>query len=151
MKDESSKKGRKGPLSRDFNFNNRILPPANKVEWARQRRQENTSSNFSISITCSNGLLIKQDLDQWGKDSSIQLVSHRENKIRSNDPNSLEDILRKGFSTGVSYMYSSLFEVFQWCNAVDFLVKKEEDDFNLLFRRTKWLTRNGKKHILFDL
>ncbi|KAG7022598.1 ATP synthase protein YMF19, partial [Cucurbita argyrosperma subsp. argyrosperma] len=28
-----------------------------------------------------------------------QLVSHRGNKIRSKDPNSLEDILRKGFST----------------------------------------------------
>ncbi|KAG6604293.1 Cytochrome c oxidase subunit 3, partial [Cucurbita argyrosperma subsp. sororia] len=40
-----------------------------------------------------------------------QLVSHRGNKIRSNDPNSLEDILRKGFSTGVSYMYSTLFEI----------------------------------------
>ena len=38
--------------------------------------------------------------------------------------NSLEDILRKGFSTGVSYMYSSLFEVSQWCKAVDFLGKK---------------------------
>ncbi|TJW70504.1 MAG: hypothetical protein E5X43_34195, partial [Mesorhizobium sp.] len=46
-----------------------------------------------------------------------QLVSNRGNKIRSNDPNSLEDIFRKGFSTGVSYMYSSLFEVSQWCNA----------------------------------
>ncbi|KAL0391403.1 UNVERIFIED_CONTAM: putative ATP synthase protein YMF19 [Sesamum latifolium] len=31
-----------------------------------------------------------------------QLVSHRETNIRSNDPKSLEDILRKGFSTGVS-------------------------------------------------
>ena len=55
-----------------------------------------------------------------------QLVSHRENKIRSNDPNSLEDILRKGFSTGVSYMYSSLFEVSQWCNAVDFLGQRRK-------------------------
>ncbi|OVA01198.1 Cytochrome c oxidase [Macleaya cordata] len=52
-----------------------------------------------------------------------QLVSHRGNNIRSNDPNSLEDISRKGFSTGVSYMYSSLFEVSQWCNAVDLLGK----------------------------
>ncbi|KAG5595188.1 hypothetical protein H5410_036420 [Solanum commersonii] len=52
-----------------------------------------------------------------------QLVSHRENKIRSNDPNSLEDIFRKGFSTGVSYMYSSSFEVSHWCNVVDFLGK----------------------------
>ncbi|KAH0440169.1 hypothetical protein IEQ34_025716 [Dendrobium chrysotoxum] len=33
-----------------------------------------------------------------------QLLSHRGNKIRSNDPNSLEDISRKGFSTGVSYI-----------------------------------------------
>nr|XP_033511553.1 putative ATP synthase protein YMF19 [Nicotiana tomentosiformis] len=55
-----------------------------------------------------------------------QLVSHRENKIRSNDPNSLEDILRKGFSTGVSYMYSSLFKVSQWCNTVDFLGKRRK-------------------------
>lgn len=55
-----------------------------------------------------------------------QLVSHRENNIRRNDPNSLEDILRKGFSTGVSYMYSSLFEVSQWCNAVDLLGKRKK-------------------------
>nr|WDE76353.1 ATPase subunit 8 [Gelsemium elegans] len=55
-----------------------------------------------------------------------QLVSHRENKIRSNDPNSLEDILRKGFSTGVSYMYSSLFEVSQWCKTVDLLGKRRK-------------------------
>jgi len=55
-----------------------------------------------------------------------QLVSHRGNNIRSNDPNSLEDILRKGLSTGVSYMYSSLFEVSQWCNAVDLLGKRRK-------------------------
>jgi len=29
--------------------------------------------------------------------------------------------------------------------------KKEEKNLDLLFRRNKWLTRNGKKHILFDL
>lgn len=55
-----------------------------------------------------------------------QLVSHRENNIRSSDPNSLEDILRKGFSTGVSYMYKSLFEVSQWCKAVDLLGKRRK-------------------------
>ena len=57
-----------------------------------------------------------------------QLVSHRgNNSLRPrNDPNSLEDILRKGFSTGVSYMYSSLFEVSQWCNAVDLLGKRRK-------------------------
>ena len=55
-----------------------------------------------------------------------QLVSHRGNNIRSNDPNSFEDILRKGFSTGVSYMYSSLFEVSQWCNAVDLFGKRRK-------------------------
>ncbi|XP_020575548.1 uncharacterized protein LOC110021405 [Phalaenopsis equestris] len=53
-----------------------------------------------------------------------QLLSHRGNKIRSNDPNSLEDISRKGLSTGVSYMYSSLFEVSQWCQTVDLLGKR---------------------------
>ena len=47
-----------------------------------------------------------------------QLLSHRGNNIRSKDPNPL-DILRKGFSTGLSYMYSILFEVSQWCKAVD--------------------------------
>nr|AKM22500.1 ATP synthase subunit 8 [Geranium brycei] len=55
-----------------------------------------------------------------------QLLSRRGNNIRSSDPNSLEDILRKGFSTGVSYMYSSLFEVSQWCNAVDLLGKRRK-------------------------
>ena len=57
-----------------------------------------------------------------------QLVSHRgNNSLRPrNDPNSLEDILRKGFSTGVSYMYSSLFEVSQWCKAVDLLGKRKK-------------------------
>nr|WLE73523.1 ATPase subunit 8 [Thonningia sanguinea] len=47
-----------------------------------------------------------------------QLVSHRENNYLR-PRNDLEDILRKGFSTGVSYMYSSFFEVSQWCKAVD--------------------------------
>ena len=55
-----------------------------------------------------------------------QLLSHRGNKIQSKDPNSLEDILRKGCSTGVSYMYSSLFEVSQWCKAVDLLGKRKK-------------------------
>ncbi|KAL7176775.1 hypothetical protein ACSBR2_030176 [Camellia fascicularis] len=55
-----------------------------------------------------------------------QLVSHWENNIRSNDPKSLEDILLKGFSTGVSYMYSSLFEVSQWCNVVNVLGKRRK-------------------------
>ncbi|CAN6458928.1 unnamed protein product [Victoria cruziana] len=61
-----------------------------------------------------------------------QLISHqrRGNSVWSNDPNSLEDISRKCFSIGVSYMYSCLFEVSQWCNA--------------------WLTRNGKKHSISD-
>lgn len=54
------------------------------------------------------------------------LVSQRGNNIRSYDPNSLEDIPIKGFSTGVSYMYSSLFEVSQWCKAVDLLGKRRK-------------------------
>ncbi|XP_039167415.1 putative ATP synthase protein YMF19 [Eucalyptus grandis] len=32
----------------------------------------------------------------------------------------------KGFSTGVSYMYSSLFEVSQWCKFVDLLGKRRK-------------------------
>ena len=55
-----------------------------------------------------------------------QLLSHRGKKILSKDPQSLEDILRKGLSTGLSYMYSSLFEVSQWCKAVDLLGKRRK-------------------------
>ncbi|XP_038978539.1 putative ATP synthase protein YMF19 [Phoenix dactylifera] len=55
-----------------------------------------------------------------------QLLSHRGNKIGSNDPKTLEDISRKGFCTGVSYMYSSLFEVSQWCKTVDYLGKRRK-------------------------
>nr|UML39695.1 ATP synthase protein 8 [Genlisea tuberosa] len=55
-----------------------------------------------------------------------QLVSHRESNILRNDSKSLEDILLKGFSTGVSYMYSTLFEVSQWCNSVDLLGKRKK-------------------------
>nr|AAL32510.1 ATP synthase subunit 8 [Daucus carota] len=62
-----------------------------------------------------------------------QLLSHQENNIRSKDPNSLEDILRKGFSTGVSYMYSSLFKVSRWCNFA-YLVKKKIGKSSLLVR-----------------
>lgn len=51
-----------------------------------------------------------------------QLLSHQEKKIRRNDA-SLEDISRKGFRTSLSYMYSTLSEVSQWCQTVAFLVK----------------------------
>lgn len=77
-----------------------------------------------------------------------QLVSHRGNNIRSNDPNSLEDILRKGFSTGVSYMYSSLFEVSQWCNAVDLLGKRRKITLISCFGEISGL-RGMEKHILY--
>ncbi|KAG5595194.1 hypothetical protein H5410_036426, partial [Solanum commersonii] len=63
---------------------------------------------------------------------------HTENKILSNDPNSFGRYLKKS--------------LFKYPNGVTPLLgKKEKDDFNLLFRRNKWLTRNGKKHILLDL
>ena len=55
-----------------------------------------------------------------------QLLSHRGDKIRSKDPKNLEDISRKGFSTGLSYMYSSLSEVSQWCKTVDYLGKRRK-------------------------
>lgn len=58
-----------------------------------------------------------------------RLLSHRGNKIRSKDPKTLEDILKKGFRTGLSYMYSSLFEVSQWCKTVDFLGKRGKITF----------------------
>jgi hypothetical protein len=55
-----------------------------------------------------------------------KLLSHRGNNIQSKDPKSLEDILRKGFSTGVSYMYSSLFEVSKWCKAENLFGKRKK-------------------------
>nr|AKZ24647.1 ATPase subunit 8 [Teucrium canadense] len=58
-----------------------------------------------------------------------QLLSNQETNIRSKAPKSLEEILRKGLSTGLSYMYSSLFEVSQWCKAVDFSGKKRNLTF----------------------
>jgi len=51
-----------------------------------------------------------------------QLIANQGNKIQSKD-NSFEDILITGFSTGVSYMYSILFEVSKWCNTIDYLGK----------------------------
>ncbi|KAI4993930.1 hypothetical protein ZWY2020_008243 [Hordeum vulgare] len=47
-------------------------------------------------------------------------------EIRSKDPKNLEDISRKGFSIGLSYMYSSLSEVSQWCKTVDYLGKRRK-------------------------
>nr|BCT43031.1 ATPase subunit 8 [Musa itinerans var. formosana] len=61
-----------------------------------------------------------------------QLLSHRGNKILSKDPHSLEDISIKGFRTGVSYMYSSLFEVSKWCFiefSVDYFGKRRKITF----------------------
>lgn len=58
-----------------------------------------------------------------------QLLSHRGNKIQSKDlpqKDQLEEVSIKGFSTGVSYMSSTFFEVSQWCKAVDILGKKRK-------------------------
>nr|YP_009306111.1 ATP synthase subunit 8 [Corchorus capsularis]AOO95948.1 ATP synthase subunit 8 [Corchorus capsularis] len=79
-----------------------------------------------------------------------QLVSHRGNKTRSNETNSLEDILRKGFSTGVSYMYSSLFEVSQWCKSVDLLGKSRKITFFSCFGEISG-SRQIEKLILYHV
>lgn len=79
-----------------------------------------------------------------------QLVSNRGNYIRSKDPNSLEDILRKGFSTGVSYMYSSLFEVSQWCNAVDLLGKRRKITLISCFGEIS-ASRGMERNILYNI
>ncbi|XP_044956687.1 putative ATP synthase protein YMF19 [Hordeum vulgare subsp. vulgare] len=58
-----------------------------------------------------------------------QLLSRRGGgggEIRSKDPKNLEDISRKRLSTGLSYMYSSLSEVSQWCKTVDYLGKRRK-------------------------
>lgn len=49
-----------------------------------------------------------------------QLIANQGNKIQSKDPNSLEEILSEGLRTGVSYMYSILLEVSQWCKTINF-------------------------------
>nr|QXF29448.1 hypothetical protein [Triticum aestivum] len=64
-----------------------------------------------------------------------QLLSHRGGEIRSKDPKNLEDISRKGFSTGLSYMYSSLSEVSQWCKTVDYLGNKISSSIFLYYLR----------------
>ncbi|PRQ15663.1 putative H(+)-transporting two-sector ATPase (mitochondrion) [Rosa chinensis] len=81
-----------------------------------------------------------------------RLVSQRGNNTRSNDPNSLEEILRKGFSTGVSYMYSSLFEVAKWCNVVDLLGKgnKMRWDYSSLFEVAKWCNAIFRRFIFLS-
>lgn len=73
---------------------------------------------FYIAI-CNDGVLgISRILKLRNR-----LLSHRGNKIRrSKDPYEClesEAILKKGFRTGLSYMYSSLFEVSQWCKQVE--------------------------------
>lgn len=80
-----------------------------------------------------------------------QLLSHRENKIRSKDPNSFEDILRKGFSTGVSYMYSSLFYVSKWCEVVPSLVGKTKMNYILSCFGEISGSRELERHILYNI
>nr|YP_010932234.1 ATPase subunit 8 [Hedyosmum orientale]WKT05465.1 ATPase subunit 8 [Hedyosmum orientale] len=79
-----------------------------------------------------------------------QLVSHRGNNYLRprNDPNRLEDISRKGLSTGLSYMYSSLFEVSQWCNAVDLLGKRRKITFLSCFGEISG-SRGMERNILY--
>ncbi|KAI3917494.1 hypothetical protein MKW92_003510 [Papaver armeniacum] len=74
---------------------------------------------FYIAITNdSNGFLgISRILKQRN-----ELLSQRGTKIRIKASNG-ESISRKGFSTGLSYMYSRLSEVSKWCHSVDLMVK----------------------------
>ncbi|KAI3872907.1 hypothetical protein MKX03_029949 [Papaver bracteatum] len=46
-----------------------------------------------------------------------ELLSQRGTKIRNKESNG-ESISSKGFSTSISYIYSSLSEVSQWCHSV---------------------------------
>ncbi|XP_037431539.1 putative ATP synthase protein YMF19 [Triticum dicoccoides] len=79
---------------------------------------------YILLFNNNNGILgISRILKLWN-----QLLSHRGGggEIRSKDPKNLEDISRKGFSTGLSYMYSSLSEVSQWCKTFDYLGKRRK-------------------------
>lgn len=77
-----------------------------------------------------------------------QLVPHQQRGMPRNDPNSLEEILGRGFSTGVSYMYSSLFEVSQWCDAADLLGRKKKITYISCFGEISG-SRRMERNILY--
>lgn len=78
---------------------------------------------YIIVINSSDGLLgISRILKL--RNQLLSPLTIKGNKSSSQDPQSLEEILGKGYSTAVSYMYSTLFAVSQWCKAVDLLGKK---------------------------
>nr|YP_011021735.1 ATPase subunit 8 [Meniocus linifolius]WQM22034.1 ATPase subunit 8 [Meniocus linifolius] len=80
-----------------------------------------------------------------------QLLSHRGKTIRSKDPaNKIAALLRKGFSTGVSYMYASLFEVSQWCKAVDLLGKGRKITLISCFGEISG-SRGMERNILYNI
>lgn len=80
--------------------------------------------------------------------NQLQLVSHRGNNYLRPRNDLLENISRKGLSTGVSYMYSSLFEVSQWCNAVDLLGKRRKITLISSFGEISG-SRGMERHILY--
>nr|WRW54049.1 ATP synthase subunit 8 [Mesembryanthemum crystallinum] len=95
-----------------------------------------------------------------------QLQLHGGTKSQRKDPNSLEDLLIKGFHTGVSYMYSSLFEVSQWCKSVDLFGKRqtitliscfgeicgsrgmEKNIFNFISKSSSFYNHEGKNDMM---
>nr|QOD41066.1 ATPase subunit 8 [Larix sibirica] len=77
-----------------------------------------------------------------------QLVPHQQRGKPRLDPNSLEEILGRGFSTGVSYMYSSLFEVSQWCDAADLLGKNKKITYISCFGEISG-SRRMERNILY--
>ncbi|KAF3585795.1 hypothetical protein F2Q69_00026736 [Brassica cretica] len=62
----------------------------------------------------------------------------------------LEVLLRKGFNTGVSYMYVCLFEVFQWCKAVKLLEKRKKIILISCFGEISG-SRRMKRNILYNI
>ncbi|CAN6885480.1 unnamed protein product, partial [Brassica oleracea] len=66
------------------------------------------------------------------------------------ESSSLEDLLRKDFNTGISYMYASLFEVFQRCKAVKLLGKRRKITLISCFGEISG-SRRMKRNILYNI
>nr|ULQ69246.1 ATPase subunit 8 [Ecdeiocolea monostachya] len=80
---------------------------------------------YILFLNNSNGIVAISRILKLRK----QLLSHRGNKIRSKDQMHFQDLSRKAFSTGVSYMYASFNEVSQWCKTVDYSGKRSQITF----------------------
>ncbi|XP_062182066.1 putative ATP synthase protein YMF19 [Phragmites australis] len=88
-------------------------------------------ADSAMVMVAHPGVMLRSEVQPASKsESKTEDVSAEERSpaflLLSLFPKNLEDISRKGFSTGLSYMYSSLSEVSQWCKTVDYLGKRRK-------------------------